>query len=109
MIKELLLIAVIVVFILDLSGFVEQIKRKAFKVLFPKKQYTGFSLKPFDCSLCTTWWIGLIWIHFNGGLNLSNIALLALICFFTETINDLLIFGKDAIGMALNKLYKILK
>lgn len=53
---ELIMLTIVVVFVVDTSGFIGTIKSKITKWI--GKTVT---LKPFDCSLCMVWWAGLIW------------------------------------------------
>ena len=63
MILELLLLTVIVCFVVDISGFIDTIKNLIWKWVFNgKREYREFRLKPLDCSLCMSFWIGIIWI-----------------------------------------------
>ena len=58
---EILLIAAIVVFVVDLSGFTESWRRPLSEWLRSKTGYTIKHFPPFDCSLCLTFWAGLMW------------------------------------------------
>ena len=57
---EILLIAAIVVFVVDLSGFTESWRRPLSDWLHRKTGYMIKHFPPFDCSLCLTLWAGLI-------------------------------------------------
>lgn len=98
MLMELLMISIIVCFIIDISGFIENVKYMIWKWVFNgKKEYQEFRLKPFDCSLCMSWWIGLIWILCNGQFTLLNILLVSLFAALSENISNMIIIIKQLI------------
>lgn len=61
-----LMLLFIVVFIIDISGVVEVIKKTIFRVIMGKNvRYNGFNFKPFDCSLCMTFWTISLYSIYN--------------------------------------------
>ena len=109
MILELLIITTIICFIIDISGFIYTIKNIIWKWVFNgKREYREFRLKPLDCSLCMTFWIGIIWISiFEFTLfNLLFVCLFAAlaedITGFIKIIKYLLNKVRDAIVLRLN-------
>lgn len=98
-ILNLLLIAFICVFCIDYSGFIEEADRLITKAL--KSKVPLHIPKPFSCSLCSTWWVGIIYLAIVGNLNLPYIAALAGVSFLTPEILSIIYFIKDAI----NKLF----
>ena len=105
MIIELILIQLIIVFIIDLSGAVESFKLFISKILTKGKiQTTNFSLKPFDCSLCMTWWIGLIYLLICHSFTIPYIALVALLSYLTPLSSSILLLIKDLTIFLINKL-----
>lgn len=103
MITNLILIAIIVVNIIDLSGFIQNVKYLICKLL--NKPQQDFPLKPFDCSYCTTHWIGLIYLIITKEISVLSYAILLLVCFFTPLIKDLLMIIKDLMTKIVDKLY----
>lgn len=92
---DFLMIAVICVCVIDETDFIESINQSLSKWLGVRASIK----KPFNCSLCCTWWIGLVWMICNGGFSLMNIMILLLIAIATplikeliELINDLFVF-----------------
>lgn len=88
MILPLFLISIIMVFIIDYSGFVDEISETITKIL-----HSPFKIhipKPFSCSLCMTFWTGLIYLFFNNGFSLINVSYLCL--FSALTILELAVF-----------------
>ena len=105
MIIELILIQLIIVFIIDLSGAVESFKLFISKILTKGKiQTTNFDLKPFTCSLCMTWWIGLIYLLICHSFTIPYIALVALLSFLTPLSSSILLLIKDLAIFLVNKL-----
>ena len=105
MIIELILIQLIIVFIIDLSGVVDSIKLFISKHLTKNKIVTtNFSIKPFDCSLCTTWWIGLIYLLICHSFTIPYIALVALLSYLTPLSSSILLLIKDLAIFLINKL-----
>lgn len=101
---DILTIAVICVFIIDLSGFVDTIKDAMGRWL---KIRVG-SLKPFDCSLCSTFWVGLLWIICTGQFSLINILLVAMAAFCTTIIKEIIMTGKEAVMALLRLLNRLI-
>lgn len=94
MILELLMISVIICFIIDISGIIESIqtglgKWLGGKVIIPK---------PFSCSLCMTFWMGLLWLVIQGPFTLFNIMMVCLIAAFTEHITNGIILIKQLVA-----------
>ena len=64
---ELLALAFIVVYIIDETGIVNSIKTLIKRWLNVKSDIT---LKPFDCSLCMTHWVCLVYAFIFGHLSI---------------------------------------
>lgn len=105
---NLIIITLLTVFVIDLSGIVQTFKnwlhRKYIKVGDPN----NIHLKPFDCSLCSSWWLGLIYLIVTHQFTFPLIAFQALLSFLTPVIGDFLIWIKDAITKLINLLYKLI-
>lgn len=104
MILELLIITTIICFIIDISGIIESIEWWLSKWLKVNCKIP----KPFSCSLCMSFWIGIIWISiFEFTLfNLLFVCLFAAlaedITGFIKIIKYLLNKVRDAIVLRLN-------
>ena len=95
---NLLLIQLLVVFIVDLSGVMTHIKKAIWKWLKGKdKPYKDFEMKPFDCSLCTTWWTGLIYLLITHSFTIPYILVVAGLAFLASTAASLLQLIKDTL------------
>lgn len=92
---KLLLISIVIVFVIDLSGFITHLEKILAKWL---KTKTVIIPKPFSCSLCSTWWIGIIYLICVGELNIFTLTYTALLAFFTETIYNYLLKIKEIIN-----------
>ena len=104
---NLFLISLLLVFIIDLTDVVETIKRLVWRWVFktrPDKTYQDFCFKPFECSLCMTWWCGLIYLCF-AGLSWVNVAYVAFLAFFTPIWKSLLYLVKDFVIKLIDALY----
>ena len=90
---EFLAIGLIVVYIIDLSGFTSSLLR-LLSVMWRRKVT---SLKPLTCSQCMTWWACLIYALCTGRLCVWTVALAALTAFLTMPIGSAMIFIKETL------------
>lgn len=102
---DLFEITVIVVIIVDISGFVDSIKVFIGKVL----GINNVSLKPFDCSLCMTFWVSMCYLIYTNELNLTTVMVTLLLSVMTPVISDLIYFVRDIFGFIISKISKLLK
>lgn len=100
---ELLAIACIWVIIIDLSGFIQEIE-SLITGWFRTKRGRFEMPKPFSCSLCMTWWTGLIYLLITGECTVLNILAVLLIAYFTPVYKDILLILRDASTFILNKI-----
>lgn len=109
-ILNLFIISVIWVLILDLSGFAQTIDKTFYKIFYPNRPYrTDAHFKPFDCSLCMTWWSCLIYLIVIQALTLPNIAFSLLFAWLTTTEKDIFIMVKDMVTKLIDLLYTLFK
>ena len=109
-ILNLFIISIIWVLILDLSGFARTIDRFLYKVFYPGRPFREDAhFKPFDCSLCMTWWSCLIYLIVVQALTLPNIAFSLLFAWLTTTEKDIFIFIKDVVTKLIDLLYTLFK
>lgn len=90
---ELLLTTVVVVFVVDLSGFTQTWKNALGRWLHldPYK----IAVKPFDCSLCMTWWTTLAVCLIEGRFTFLTVAYCALLAFIADVVASALRLVKD--------------
>lgn len=101
---DLLLITTILVFIIDLSGFTQSIQTILKKWLKTNKDIV---IKPFMCSLCMTFWIGIIYALIMHSLSIPILAFITLLAFMTPVIKDMLKLIQDLIIALINVIYNI--
>lgn len=99
---KLLWITLIVVFVIDISGFIGFVKDRLARWLGVK----AVSIKPFDCSLCSTWWSGLIYIAVIGKFTLANIAMVAGFAMLAYPISQTLRMLQDILITLINILWR---
>lgn len=107
---NLLLISCLVVFVIDLSGFVDEIVSRLYKKYVGVGDYHLIlpKLKPFSCSLCSTFWAGLIYLLITHSFTIPYIAYVCLLAFLTPITGDLLTLIKDTLTKIINKLYELI-
>lgn len=94
MIFDLLMITTIVCFIIDISGVIDSIESMLSRwVNKPLKL-----IKPFSCSLCMSFWIGLLWV-ICVDFSLFNLFILSLIVTCSPQITNTIVI----IRMLINK------
>lgn len=106
MIFNLFLIAFIAVFIIDYSGFIQEMDSLLTKAL--KSKIPLHIPKPFSCSLCTTFWAGVIYLLCTGSLSLINLSYLGIVCFLTPEILSIIYFVKDLVNKLFDWIERIL-
>ena len=112
-IVNILLIATIIVFIVDLSGSIEHLVKPVVKYFLHIPPHKDINLPLIECSLCVTWWIGLIYIciasitnSFTFNQFLILVFVLSLVGYLTPVIKDLLVLIKDLIIRFIEVFYK---
>lgn len=107
MFLKLLIINLAVILIVDLSGFIHELKRFVSNKLTNNKLITDdYRLRPFDCSYCMTFWCLLIYILINQQFTFVNILLLILITHFTDVTKQVLLLIKDLAIKLINTVYE---
>ena len=103
MFVDLLLVAAVTIYIVDLSGFTDTWRSAlARRMHIPESNLRP--LKPFDCSLCMTWWVCLIYALIEGQLSLPVIAYSALLSFLSVPIGQAMIFIREWLSWITDKL-----
>lgn len=91
---DLLLVAFITIYIVDISGFTES-WRTALARSLKISESAMRPLKPFDCGKCMTWWVCLIYTICTGDISLGTIAFAALLSHLSNPIGEGLIFIRE--------------
>ena len=110
---NILLLATIIVFIVDLSGSIEHLVKPIVKHLLHIPPQKDITLPLIECSLCVTWWNSLIYVccvsisnAFTFNQFLILVSVLSVVSFLTPTLKDLLILIKDLIIRFIEVFYK---
>ena len=112
---NLLILTLIVVFIIDLSGFFKTIAKHIYRWIFDNKRqmpedfdwdyvFIGFHI--LKCSLCATFWTGIIYLLAVSSFTILNLGYVALLAFMTPVFKDALILLKDIITTVINFAFK---
>ena len=99
-IVELILVALVTIYVVDLSGFTDT----WLKFLSAYKGRKITELKPFSCSLCMVWWVCLIYLVTTSQLTLSLVAFTALLSFLSIPMGQILVMLRELILYIVNKL-----
>lgn len=91
---DLLMVALITIYIVDISGFTES-WRTALARSLKISESAMRPLKPFDCGKCMTWWVCLIYPICTGDISLGTIAFAALLSHLSNPIGELMIFIRE--------------
>lgn len=109
-ILNLFIISIIWVLILDLSGFARTIDKLFYKIFYPGRPFREDAhFKPFDCSLCMSWWSSLIYLIIVHSLTLPNIAIALIFAWGTTIEKDIFIMVKDMVTKLIDLLYALFK
>lgn len=105
MIQTLILINLSIVFLIDQSGFIQEFKSWLKKLLTNgKMKDSNYSIKPFDCSLCMTFWVSIIYLLIINGLTIESFALVCVSAWLTTFTNDIYIVVKETWTKLINKI-----
>ena len=96
---DLLLLAVVVVYVVDLSGFTDSWRAGLARLLGVKALR---SLPPFDCGKCAVWWACIIYALAVRRFSLPVLAFSAVLSLCSVTISDVLIFINETINAVIN-------
>lgn len=106
---NLLIIQFITVFIVDISGVVDSIKTGIKWILTKgKMKDSDYRLKPFDCSICMTFWSGLIYLICTSEFTFINIAIVCALAALTMETKNLILLVKDLISTIYKIIYKLI-
>lgn len=86
MILDMLFITLLIVYVVDLSGFIDSVKSGLSRWLGVRV----VRIKPFDCSLCCTWWALLLYLLIVGRFTLGGIVLAAVFSLLALPLGSLI-------------------
>ena len=95
------ILAAVVVFIVDLSGFTESRRDALARAL---KVRNLRPLKPFDCSLCMTWWTCLLYPICTGDFSLLTLANAAALALLSQPLSAVMLFIVESLNWLFNKI-----
>lgn len=96
-----LILAAVVVFIVDLSGFTDSWRNALARALHIRNLRP---LKPFDCSLCMTWWTCLIYPLCTGDFSLLTLANAAALALLSQPLSAVMLFIVESLNWLFNKI-----
>ena len=102
---DVIFIQIIVCFIIDLSGFIQSMEEGLSKWF----RFRCVIPKPFSCSLCSGWWINLIYLIITHHFTLPYVVFVALVSFFSKNISGFLRWIQEALVKIESLLYKIIR
>lgn len=98
---DLFEITIIVVIIVDISGFIDSIKTLIGKVL----HINNVKLKPFECAFCMNWWVSLGYLVITNELSITAVMVTLLLSTMTPIVKDAIYLVRDLIGKIISKAY----
>lgn len=101
---DLILVALVTIYIVDLSGFTQT--WLSFLSHYKGRKIT--ELKPFSCSLCMVWWVCLIYAAIVGNLTIPVVALIAFLSLLSVPCGQLLMLIREIFLKVINKLMDLL-
>lgn len=106
---NLILISAIVVFIVDISGAVDSLKSGLKWILTKgKMNNSDYSLKPIDCSLCMSFWSGIIYLLVINEFTLPYLAFVCLLACFSGIIKSSILLVEDVFNKIIQLIDKLL-
>lgn len=91
---HMFLLTLCVVFIVDASGFVWSVKPKI-TAAFHLPPETR--LRPFDCSLCMTFWAGIVLCAFQG-FTIPHLAFVCLCAYLARFVENCYLLIREALS-----------
>ena len=103
---NLICIQLLVVFIVDISGAIDSLKSGLKWILTKGKMSSSdYRLKPIDCSLCMTFWSGLIYLWCVGSFTLPWICIVGLLAAFSGLAKSTILLFEDIVVRIINYIY----
>ena len=102
---ELLLIASIIVFGVDLTDFPNNIKKFImWCITLGKSTRTNYRIHLIDCSLCIIHWVGILYLVIMDEFTIVHYAFVCLLALFSDVIGGFIMFVKDLLISVLERL-----
>lgn len=100
---NLLLITLSCVIIIDCTDFTDNIKDFIIRMIFGKQFHYDGIIKPFQCSLCMTVWIGLTYLIIIGQLTILTFFLTLLLAVMTPVFYSLIMTIRELLLKLIKK------
>lgn len=108
-ILNLFYIAVIIVFITDLTDFPDTVKKVvSFITTKGKIVKTDFRIHLVDCSLCQIWWSGIIYLLMVNQFTLPYLVCVCLLATFAGIIKNTITIIEDIFTKIIQIIYKFI-
>ena len=104
-----LAIAVIEIFIVDLSGSIQGLVHPIVKKIFGINKNTNIHIPLIECSLCVVFHTGWIFLLCIGEFNAYNFLFTSLISFFSKNISGFLLWIRELLIKIETLLYKLIR
>jgi hypothetical protein len=101
---DLLLLAAIVTWVVDCSGFTDTLLRAVSRFTARYGYPPVRDLPPFTCSLCATWWATIIYAILTGAFSLPVLAYCAALAGLSKTLAKFFIFITESLDLVIGKL-----
>ena len=98
---DMTLLAAVVVFVVDLSGFSQTVITFVSRVLGRRVN----AVKPLTCSLCMNFWTCLLWALCSGRFCLGSLAWACALAFLSQPMGEALTLVREWVLAVLDKLY----
>lgn len=99
---ELFCLSIIICFIVDVSGVMNEIRKLVSSIIYKKTKikvdYNELKLRPIGCSLCSVWWIGLAYLLCTSNFTIPYIAVVVFFSLISSNISGFLICIKDVLS-----------
>ena len=102
---DVIFIQIIVCYIIDLSGVIQSIEDGLSKLL----KFKCVIPRPWNCSLCSGWWINLIYLIITHNFTLPYVVFVAIVSFFSKNISGFLRWIQELLVKIEDLLYKIIR
>lgn len=108
---DLLIITVIICFVIDVSGFIQSIKRYYLSKFWGIKNpdISVLNWKPIDCSLCSVFWCTLIYIAATGNLTLPWTGMCVMLSLLSSNISGFMLCIKDFLAALECRIQKLIE
>ena len=110
MFLELLILTVIICYLIDLSGIIGSVKWFIWKKICKGiGKPEDVRLKPFECSLCMTFWCGILYLILTAQLSLISLLMISMLSFFSKNVTGFLRWTQEALVALEDKLYDLIQ